>query len=105
MVFLWYDICMSKINKISLIIAGAVFLIYILSYNSMLGESGNFIVLITMFLFGWLDDIGYGSILGLDNPSFNLVVVIIMSVMFYIISFIILSILKFVYNKTKKLIV
>lgn len=98
-----YDICMSKINKISLSIAIIIFLFYLLSYNSILGTVGDFVGLVTLMLFGWFDDIGYGSILGLDRSGFPLTVVIIMSVMFYIISFVLLSILKFVYIKSKSL--
>jgi hypothetical protein len=94
---------MSKVNKISLFVAAAIFLIYILSYNSILGETGNFILLGTFFLFGWFDDNGYGSILGLDNPGFPLIPVMIMSVIFYIVSFIILSILRFVYIKIQNI--
>lgn len=94
---------MKKINIISLLVAAIVFIIYFLSYSSVLGDVGYFIVLATLFLFGWFDDNGYGIVFGLDNPGFNLVIIAIMSIVFYLISLICLSFFRFIYIKTKRL--
>lgn len=95
---------MKKINKISLLIAGIVFLIYILSFGSILGRVGDIISVVTMLSFSWFYNNGYENILALlDIQGFPLTIVIIMSAMFYIIPFVFLSILRFIYIGIKSL--
>ena len=84
---------MKKINIASLVIAFIIFILYVLDYNF-----GGMLTLVTMFGFGWIDDMGYTSIINFIFPEgqFPFVMVLIISFLGYLITFVLLTIFRFI---------
>jgi len=92
-------------HRIALISAILVFLVYFILYKIAASDPsgmniGSGIILLTYFAFGWLDDSGFRSAFPYGD-EFPIVIVAIVAVIFYILTYTVVKIIKFFIKLSK----